>query len=54
MKGKYYLTDYLLQEKIIIEKYNINLINAPAGSGKTSFIFADNGLIYDTTKFINL
>lgn len=53
MKGKYYLTDYLLQEKIIIEKYNINLINAPAGSGKTSFIFADNGLIYDTTKFIN-
>jgi len=53
MKGEYYLTDYILKENIKISKGFINLFNAPAGSGKTNFIFAENGLIYDTTKFIN-
>lgn len=52
MKGKYYLTDYLVIKNIKIKRALINLINAPAGSGKTSFIFADDGIIYDTTKFI--
>lgn len=53
MKGQYYLTEYLLKENITIGKGYINLLNAPAGSGKTSFIFEKEGIIYNTTKFIH-
>lgn len=51
MKGKYYLTDYLIKKNIQLEKGYINLLNAPAGSGKTSFIFGENGIIFNTTQF---
>ncbi|MFW2487576.1 DEAD/DEAH box helicase [Clostridium chromiireducens] len=54
MKGKYYLTDYLVIKNIKIKQALINLINAPAGSGKTSFIFSENGLIYDASKFLEI
>lgn len=62
MKGKYYLTDYLIEKNIKIERGFINLLNAPAGSGKTSFIFGNkeqdsrlksSGLLYATDKFLN-
>lgn len=62
MKGQYYLTDYLIEKNIKIEKGYINLFNAPAGSGKTSFVFGNkninrelknNGLIYGTPQFVD-
>lgn len=53
MKDQYYLTEYLLKQNIQIRKGYINLFNAPAGSGKTSFMFSDEGIIYNTTKFID-
>ena len=50
MKGKYFLSDYLIHKNIKLEKGVINLINAPAGSGKTTFVF--NNLVNETYKYI--
>lgn len=51
MKGKYYLTEYLLKENIKIREGKINLIDADTGCGKTTFIFGKDGLIYKTNLF---
>ncbi|WP_415308948.1 DEAD/DEAH box helicase family protein, partial [Clostridium perfringens] len=49
---KKYLTDYMLDNKLKIEFNKVNTINAPCGSGKTTFIFSKKGVIYNLNKFI--
>lgn len=51
MKGKYFLSDYLLHKNIKLQQGYINLINAPAGSGKTTFVFKE--LINNTYKYLD-
>lgn len=49
---KLYLTEYLLSlETKAIEKGKINLIDADTGCGKTTFIFGEDGLIFNTNVF---
>lgn len=54
---KYYLTDYLLKEKIKLKFGKINSIISPCGSGKTSFIYGSEynnkkGLLYNTKELV--
>lgn len=49
---KKYLTDYMLDNKLKIEFNKVNTINAPCGSGKTTFIFSKKGVIHNLNKFI--
>lgn len=51
MKGSYFLSEYLLKENIKLQQGYINVINAPAGSGKTTFVFKE--LINNTHSYIN-
>lgn len=49
---KLYLTEYLLSlDKKLIERGKINLIDADTGCGKTTFIFGQDGLIFNTSAF---
>lgn len=49
---KQYLTEFLLsQDSKLIRRGKINLIDADTGCGKTTFIFGDDGLIKNTTKY---
>lgn len=52
MKGQYYLNDYMLENEIKYECGMINYNNSHAGSGKSTHIFANDGLIFNTKKFI--
>lgn len=48
---KKYLTQYISENNIKVRKGVINLINAPCGSGKTTFIFSDEGIINNYKNF---
>lgn len=48
---KQYLTEYLISNNVKFKSGVINLINAPCGSGKTTFIFSDEGIINNYRKF---
>ncbi|WP_321993263.1 DEAD/DEAH box helicase [Clostridium butyricum] len=49
---KLYLTEYLLSlDRKVIERGKINLIDADTGCGKTTFIFGEDGLIFNTGAF---
>lgn len=48
-----FLTDYLIKTNKRFKKVAVNLIVSPAGSGKSSFITGDNGLINNTKQFYN-
>lgn len=52
MKGNYYLNEYMLKYKKKYEYGMINYNNSHAGSGKSSHIFADDGLIFNTFNFV--
>lgn len=51
---KLYLTEYLLSlDTKIIERGKINLIDADTGCGKTTFIFGKDGVIFNTSAFVD-
>lgn len=50
---KQFLTDYLISTDKRFEKGSLNLIISYAGSGKSSFITGEKGLIYNTKQFYN-
>lgn len=48
-----FLTDYLIKANKKFKRGAVNIIVSPAGSGKSSFITDDNGLINNTKQFYN-
>nr|DAY82922.1 MAG TPA: DEAD-like helicase [Caudoviricetes sp.] len=52
MKGSYYLNDYMLKYRKKYEHGMINYNNSHAGSGKSSHVFAEDGLIFNTFNFV--
>ena len=50
---KLFLTDYLIKANKKFKKGAVNLIVSPAGSGKSTFITGENGLINNTKQFYN-
>ena len=52
MRGEYYLNDYMLKNKKLYSLGKLNYNNSPAGSGKSTHIFCEDGLIFNSKAFI--
>lgn len=49
--NKQYLTDYIIENNIKLKHNELNMINTPCGSGKTTFIFSKKGIIFNYNQF---